>query len=136
MVKEKILSRCGYRCDLCLAYKENIELNDRRKILSDGWYKYFGFRIPADEIYCEGCITSDSVEADLIDKNCPVRPCVISKNIENCSRCEEYICDKLKTRLVSYEEIVKEYSENIPKKDRELIINPYENKKRLEKMRK
>ncbi len=135
MVKKKILSRCGYRCDLCLAYKENIEKDDRRDQLSDGWHKYFGFRIPADEIYCEGCITSDSDEADLIDKNCPVRPCVIDKDIENCSECEDYICEKLESRSVSYEDIEKDHDGKIPEKDRELFIKPYENKKRLEEMR-
>jgi len=43
---EAIITRCGYRCDLCLAYKPNIEAHpENRQILSDGWYKYFGFRI-------------------------------------------------------------------------------------------
>jgi hypothetical protein len=135
MVKREILSRCGYRCDLCLAFKENIEKDDRRDQLSDGWHKYFGFRIPADEIYCEGCITSDSDEAGLIDKNCPVRPCVIDKDIENCSECEDYICEKLEGRLVSYEDIEKDHDGYIPDKDRESFIKPYENKKRLEEMR-
>jgi len=36
----EILTRCGYRCDLCLAYKENIIKDDNRALLSDGWYKY------------------------------------------------------------------------------------------------
>jgi hypothetical protein len=41
---EAILTRCGYRCDLCLAYKPNVLKNlENQKILSDGWYKYFGF---------------------------------------------------------------------------------------------
>ena len=132
MVNKKILSRCGYRCDLCLAYKDNIEKDDRRDQLSDGWYRYFGILIPADEIYCEGCMTSDSLEVDLIDRNCPVRPCVLDKDIENCSDCEDYICKKLESRLVSYGDIAKDYDGIIPKKDRELFIKPYENKKRLE----
>ena len=132
---KKILSRCGYRCDLCLAFKENIEEEDQRELLSDGWYEYFGFRIPKEEIYCEGCNNSDSLDADLIDNKCPVRPCVIKKEIENCSECEMYICEKLEKRLVTFVEISKEYGENIPEEDRKLFIKPYENKKRLEKMR-
>ena len=48
---KEILSRCGYRCDLCLAYRPHIEAypEDRQR-LSDGWFKYFGFRIPPEEI--------------------------------------------------------------------------------------
>jgi hypothetical protein len=42
---EPILTRCGYRCDLCLAYKPNVAENpSNQQKLSDGWFKYFGFR--------------------------------------------------------------------------------------------
>ena len=132
---EKILSRCGYRCDLCLAYQENIEEDDRRGLLSDGWHKFFGFRIPPSDICCEGCVSSDSTEAGLIDKACPVRQCVIEKEIEDCSECEDYICEKLESRLVSYEELADKYEFEISKDEREMYIRPYENKKRLEEMR-
>jgi hypothetical protein len=34
---KEILSRCGYRCDLCLAYRPNVEANpSNREIVSDG----------------------------------------------------------------------------------------------------
>ena len=74
-----LLARCGFRCDLCLAYKDNIENNDQRKWLSDGWFKIYGFRIPADNIYCDGCINIECETPKLIDKDCPVRPCAIKK---------------------------------------------------------
>ncbi len=52
---EAIITRCSYRCDLCLAYKPNIEAHpENRQILSDGWYKYFGFRIQAEESTATG----------------------------------------------------------------------------------
>ena len=39
------LTRCGYRCNLCLAYRPNIDEHpENRQKLSDGWHKYFGFR--------------------------------------------------------------------------------------------
>jgi Protein of unknown function (DUF3795) len=72
---EQILTRCGYRCDLCLAYRPNVEANPpERQVLSDGWHEYFGFRIPADQIVCDGCMANNP---KLIDQACPVRPCVI-----------------------------------------------------------
>ena len=86
---KEVLARCGYRCDLCLAYKDNIEKDDGRAFLSDAWHKIYGFRIPADEIFCEGCITSNRQDIKLADKKCPVRPCVIEKGLEN-SLCAEY----------------------------------------------
>ena len=34
----EILSRCGYRCDLCLAYQPNIQAHLKRQLISDGWF--------------------------------------------------------------------------------------------------
>ena len=131
---EPILTRCGYRCDLCLAYRPNIESHpsDRKK-LSDGWYKYFGFRVPEERIYCEGCMAENP---KLIDAECPVRPCVMEKGLENCSSCSEYICAKLKQRIVTRGELAKKAGSDIPEEDYQSFIQPYENLVRLEQLRK
>jgi hypothetical protein len=128
-----ILTRCGFRCDLCLAYKTNIEKNlqDRQK-LSDGWFKYFGFRIPPENIYCEGCMTSTS---HLLDKECLVRPCVIEKGFAHCGECGSYICEKLKERIVVFEDIKTKINKEISEEDYRCFILPYENKKRLDASR-
>jgi len=131
-MKRELLTRCGFRCDLCLAYKENVEKEDRRTELSDGWEKCFGFRIPTDEIYCEGCMTAGS--PTLIDTGCPVRPCVIERGLNNCSECDEYPCEKFKQREVIYEEIIKDRND-ITELDRTLFIKPYENKVRLDNLK-
>lgn len=133
---EEIITRCGYRCDLCLAYQPNIEKNpENPKILSDGWYQYFGFRIEPDNLHCDGCMSSNKNDINLIDKECPVRPCVIEKELNNCANCENYICNKLKGRIVSVEKIEEQIGKKIPKEDYIRFIKPYENKKRLDKMR-
>ena len=127
---EAILTRCGYRCDLCLAYKPNIESNPaNQQVLSDGWYKYFGFRIPPEQIICDGCLAENP---RLIDQSCPVRPCVLARGMENCSYCESYACEKLAERLVVYEEVIKRVNTEIPVEDRLRFIQPYENKTRLD----
>ncbi|RDE16248.1 MAG: hypothetical protein C4K47_01985 [Candidatus Thorarchaeota archaeon] len=130
---EPILTRCGYRCDLCLAYAPNIERNpSNQQVLSDGWFKYFGFRLPPSEIRCDGCMSQNPY---LIDKSCPVRPCVIAKQLENCSLCEDYLCNKLRQRLVVYEEVKQRVGADIPDADYNFFIKPYENKLRLGKLR-
>ena len=130
---EPILTRCGYRCDLCLAYKPNVEKHpENRQKLSGGWHRYFGFRLPSAEICCDGCMSEDP---HLIDQNCPVRPCVIERELDNCSQCEEYICDKLKQRLVTYEGVAERVGSEILEDDRECFIRPYENKERLDALR-
>jgi len=130
---EAILTRCGYRCDLCLAWRPNVERDAAsRQILSDGWHKYFGFRIPPEQICCDGCMAEN---AKLIDTSCPVRPCVIRKGLDNCAQCEEYACERLQERLVAYEEIQARIGAEIPPEDRARFIEPYENKRRLDALR-
>ncbi len=130
---QPILTRCGYRCDLCLAYKPNVEKNPaNQKILSDGWFKYFGFRLQPEKIICDGCM---SANPKLIDISCPIRPCVIEKELDNCAQCEQYVCDKLAQRIVEYHEIQGRVGEVIPEDDYKCFILPYENKKRLEAIR-
>ena len=130
---EPILTRCGYRCDLCLAYRPNVQKNpaDQQK-LSDGWHRYFGFRLPPEKICCDGCMAESP---RLIDQSCPVRPCVVERGLENCSQCEHYICEKLTERLVVYEEVKNRITWEIPEDDYLCFIRPYENKLRLEALR-
>lgn len=124
---------CWYRCDICQANKKNIREKDQTSLLSDKWHEYYGFRIPGDQIYCDGCLSSDTPQ--LIDKNCPVRPCVLGRKIENCAYCAEFICDKLRSRIVIFEEKEKEVKRPIPETDYLLVIKPYENYKRLSELR-
>jgi len=129
----EILSRCGYRCDLCLAYRPNVEANpSNQQTLSDGWHEYFGFRIPAEQIICDGCMAENP---RLIDKKCPVRPCVLERGLANCAGCPDYICEKLSERLVVYEKLAAKIPHPVPTEDRARFIAPYENKARLDRLR-
>ncbi len=130
---EPKLSLCGFRCDLCLAYKPNIEAHpENRQVLSDGWHEYFGFRLPPESIYCEGCSAESN---ETLDGDCPVRPCVIAHGLENCAACEKVICDNLTKRLIDFDQFQAEYGKPIPEVDRQRFILPYENAERLKKLR-
>ncbi len=130
---EPIVTRCGYRCDLCLAYRPNVAQHpENRQILSDGWHRYFGFRIPPADICCDGCMAEDP---ELIDENCPVRPCAMERGLEDCSSCESAVCEKLETRIVTREEVRERIGHEIPADDYERFIRPYENTRRVEALR-
>ncbi|HNR02970.1 MAG TPA: DUF3795 domain-containing protein [Anaerolineaceae bacterium] len=125
----EVISRCGFRCDLCLAYAPNIIAHpENRRVLSDGWFKYFGFRIEPENIYCEGCLSKGAT----LDNACPVRPCVVERELENCAICDQYACEKLAERLVTYKELAQKVQGNVPEEDYLLFIKPYENRMRLE----
>jgi hypothetical protein len=130
----EILTRCGYRCDLCLAYKENVEKDDRRNLLSDGWQKYFGFRIEPEDIVCDGCLNDDCIKNRLLDTGCPIRPCVKEKGYENCSQCDEFMCEKFKQRVVDFDEMKKQHG-SISRIDYKLFISAYDNKKRVSELK-
>lgn len=130
---EPILSRCGYRCDLCLAYRPNVEADpSRQQKLSDGWYTYFGFRIPPREIVCDGCWTENG---RLIDAACPVRPCVIARGLLNCAQCVDQGCAALEQRLVALADVQRRVSWPIADGDYQRFIRPYENRRRLAALR-
>lgn len=130
---EPILSRCGYRCDLCLAYRPNIEKEPaNRQKLSDGWRQYFGFRVPPERICCDGCMAENP---RLIDLECRVRPCALEKGLDNCAQCRQYPCERLAERLVVYEEVRRRFGADIPEEHRRCFIEPYENKERLDALR-
>jgi hypothetical protein len=122
----EILGKCGFRCDLCPAHEKNIgSLEDKQKV-SDGWFQYFGFRIPAEEIACTGC----QGKGETLDSGCPVRPCAVEKGVENCAHCAEFECDTLKTRTDFIEELEPKL-EGIPQEDHSRFIVPYKCKGRM-----
>jgi len=128
-----ILSHCGFRCDLCLAYRPNVESDPSvRQLLSDGWHTYFEFRIPPEQILCEGCTAA---MAQPLDSACPVRPCAIERGHDTCAACPDYICPRLEERLVDFEPIAARIGRPIPEEDRRRFIAPYENRARLERLR-
>jgi len=127
---------CGYRCDLCPAFRENLASEEDQREVSDGWFKYYGFRIPAEEIYCDGCPAEGRENPRRIDPDCVVRACVQERRLPNCAHCDEYICDKLAKKIVDFDEIVRKHGAPIPPEDRARFLKPYEGKKVLDELRK
>jgi len=126
---EKMLGRCGYRCDLCAARSDDPEVRQR---LVEGWRKYLGHQnYTAENVRCDGCMN----DGRLADKNCPVRPCAIAKNIENCAFCDEFPCEKLKDFICSRERFEKRLGK-IPEKDYNLCLRQFESEPELVKLRK
>ncbi|MGB3092899.1 MAG: DUF3795 domain-containing protein [Candidatus Zixiibacteriota bacterium] len=126
---DKMLGRCGYRCDLCAARSDDPALRQR---LVDGWRKYLGQEMyTAENVRCDGCIS----DGRLADKDCPVRPCAIEKGVENCAYCDEFPCDKLEGLICSREKFVKRLGE-IPEEDYNLCLRQFESEPELASIRK
>jgi hypothetical protein len=59
----------------------------------------------------------------------------MERGLDNCSLCEQYVCEKLSGRLVAYDEVKKRIGVEIPEEDYNSFIRPYENRKRLDALR-
>jgi hypothetical protein len=127
---QEIISRCGYRCDLCPAYEPNIKSLDGRKRVSAGWLKYFGFRTSPEEIGCVGCLN----EGKQAYEGCPVRPCVLERGLLNCAYCSEFGCDTLRP-IMDFAEQLAERFKDMPEEDYEMFVRPYEGRERLLRIR-
>jgi hypothetical protein len=120
---------------MCPAYRDNITGKEYQQMVSDGWFKYYGFRIPAEDVYCDGCVADDSEDPQRIDVDCPVRPCVMAKGVANCAHCDEYVCEKLAQRVVNPEEVVGKQKGPVAQEDYDRYIKPYDNKTTLDRIR-
>ena len=81
---------CGMRCDLCPAFKANRAGADLERA-SVVWASLFDVHLTPDRIACGGC---HGQAEELLDQACPVRPCVLSKGLEDCSQCADMPCEK------------------------------------------
>ena len=129
--KKPIVSKCGYRCDLCPAQESNLKSETDKKIMCDAWNKYIGGSIEPEAISaCGGC----QAEGNQGDESCPVRPCAIGKGVETCAHCEEFACEKVKSKMNFVEESVKDVS-NIPEPDFKKFIEPFFGGRHLSEIR-
>ena len=120
-----IIARCGYRCDLCPAYSENMHGPEDQQRTSDGWFQYYGFRIPPEQICCDGC-RDERPEARRIDAACPIRPCAIARGVNTCAECPDCGCERYASRTVTREWVEQRVGAPIPPEDYRLFVLPYE----------
>jgi hypothetical protein len=95
----KIISYCGLDCSVCPAYlaarKDDPEL---RTNTAAQWSKIYQADIKPEDVFCQGC-HSDGERIFAHCRVCLMRQCGKSRKLENCARCADYACDKLKAFL-------------------------------------
>ena len=124
------ISKCGYRCDLCPVFEPNFKLDPDKQKMCDAWTKYLGGSVEPDAIeICQGCQKGGG------DPNCVVRKCAQEKKQANCAYCDDFDCDKLKSKMDLVANSIKE-PDNVPKKDYDRYIGPFLGRKHLLEIRK
>ncbi len=129
-----IIAFCGYRCDLCPAFRANVHGPEDRERASDGWFKYFGFRIPPEQICCDGCCDKRP-KARRIDKSCPIRPCAIARGMSTCAECPDCGCKQFESRTVTRAWVEQRTGAPVPPRDYRRFVLPYERRDFLKQAR-
>ena len=89
---DRVYSKCGMRCDLCLIYRPNVEREDRRAELCAVFGKVWpGFAPDPGTTICDGCNAVEENSARF-SPECETRKCVIEKGLEHCGWCDSYPC--------------------------------------------
>ena len=128
---EEILSYCGYRCELCPGYHENIESDEDRKRVQADWIKYYDHKAELEEVDCRGCKAGPRDG----NPNCKVRPCAKEKDVATCAECDEFACETIQKQMDAIKPIAEKHRDAMPAEDYQRYIAPYESEERLRKLR-
>jgi hypothetical protein len=86
---------CGLNCAQCDIYRATAADDDtQRKEIADKWTRLFGYPFSLADINCDGCLSGGRLGIYCRDL-CEVKPCALAKGLSDCSKCPEYICEKL-----------------------------------------
>jgi len=123
--KTEIRARCGFDCGSCPSYKKNARTDADRKRVSEGWEKIYGFTIPPEAIYCDGCLEPDENNPHRIGGACPIRTCVLEKKIAHCGECSSFPCEGMEKHFQSVETVVPKAKEILTMDEYRDFVEPY-----------
>lgn len=130
------MSMCGYRCDQCKANGDNIVEKDERDAISRVWHKYYDITIEPIEIYCDGC-NCMAKDADRMDSDCPVRACVLNRDINSCAECDEWPCETWNLRKgMNKEEAAAKLGEKFDAEEFDEYLSAFDNETRILQIKK
>ncbi len=130
-----ILAPCGFRCDRCVAFKDNAKRHADRVRGSAAWAKYYGLQVPPQQIQCHGCLVGRVAGLRWPSQTCRIRPCAARHGTSTCAECDEYICDLLESNMAGCDSAVQRFRGRVEERDFARFIAPYDRRANLEARR-
>jgi len=131
----EIRARCGFLCSTCQAYKGNIHGDSDRNHVHMTWNKIYGLEIPPEAIHCDGCLKPDDEKPSRIGGDCPIRCCVLEREIPHCGLCNDFPCELMEKHMISVETVYQECRNSCSPDELRDFIEPYLCRKFLESAR-
>lgn len=89
-----MIACCGLNCSACDAYLATRGNDDtKRRETAQKWSKLYRTEIAPGQINCSGC-KSDGPRFFHCTV-CEIRTCCLSRGLDHCAACKDYICDTL-----------------------------------------
>ena len=96
----QLMCCCGHDCSRCLTYLATINNDENLRKQSQSFYKTeFAIDIPLKDIHCLG---GRSEDVFCLCKECLFIKCYKEHEIEMCSECCDYPCEKIKDYQEKY----------------------------------
>ncbi|UCE13789.1 MAG: DUF3795 domain-containing protein, partial [Candidatus Heimdallarchaeota archaeon] len=125
------ISLCGFNCGICPAFKPNIRSDEDRLKVDEGWKKFHRTRgWIYKEPYCAGCFNIP--DKPPLWSTCYIRRCVLTNNVENCGKCADYLCPRIKNMIHATKAIAKRTEKTGTPEEYQEYAFPYLNETRLE----
>ncbi|MBD3205704.1 DUF3795 domain-containing protein [Candidatus Bathyarchaeota archaeon] len=102
LMKQIYPAPCGLDCFNCKAYKATLDKDKAQLIkLAEKWSDEHQ-TYSADDLLCLGCYSYTLYKGC---RTCEVRACTTRRGYDNCSKCEEYPCEKLLNEWISWKTV-------------------------------
>ncbi len=96
---------CGLACESCMIHlatleRDQLKQQSMRESIAEQCSTSYGMNLQAKDITdCDGC-RANTERLFSGCSRCKIRQCAISKNIESCAFCSDYICEKLQEHFL------------------------------------
>jgi|BarGraNGADG00212_2_1021979.scaffolds.fasta_scaffold57908_2 Protein of unknown function (DUF3795) len=131
-----MFSACGFRCDVCPAFKDNVVGPEDQRAVAAAWKKYFDIDMEPAQIMCNGCFSELVEGLELPARECKTRDCVTDKGFETCAECEDYPCEHREATMSAVEKARDEHAPSMSPEEREKYFEPYNARKNFDAIRK